>query len=72
MLSNLVVACIRFRYAIVGLLIAVLGVGAWAFKTLPIDALPDVSNVQVDIITEAAGLSPVEVERTVTFPLKTR
>ncbi|HKO50099.1 MAG TPA: CusA/CzcA family heavy metal efflux RND transporter [Polyangiaceae bacterium] len=70
MLSNLVVACIRFRFVVVGLLVVVLGVGAWALKTLPIDALPDVSNVQVDIITEAAGLSPVEVERTVTFPIE--
>jgi len=69
-LPNLVVACIRFRYIVLGLLFVVLGVGAWALKTLPIDALPDVSNVQVDIITEAAGLSPVEVERTVTFPIE--
>jgi len=69
-LSNLVVACIRFRYVVVGVLLAVLGVGGWALKTLPIDALPDVSSVQVDVITEAAGLSPVEVERTVTFPIE--
>ena len=70
MLSAVVLACIRARYLVVGLLVVVLGAGAWALKTLPIDALPDVSSVQVDIITEAAGLSPVEVERTVTFPIE--
>jgi cobalt-zinc-cadmium resistance protein CzcA len=70
MLPAVVLACIRARYFVVGLLVVVLGAGAWALKTLPIDALPDVSSVQVDIITEAAGLSPVEVERTVTFPIE--
>src|SRR6187402_1035075 len=70
MLSRLVLTCIRFRYFVLGLLAVLLGLGAWALKTLPVDALPDVSNVQVDIITEAGGLSPIEVERTVTFPIE--
>jgi heavy metal efflux system protein len=69
-LAAVVLACIRARYLVAGLLLVVLGAGAWALRTLPIDALPDVSSVQVDIITEAAGLSPVEVERTVTFPIE--
>lgn len=70
MLVHLVLACVRVRNLIVALLAVVLGMGVWALKTLPIDALPDVSNVQVDVITEAAGLSPAEVERTVTFPIE--
>ena len=70
MLSKLVLACIRFRLFVLGVLVLLLGLGVWALKTLPIDALPDVSNVQVDVITEAGGLSPIEVERTVTFPIE--
>ena len=40
-------------------------------RTLPIDAVPDVSTVQVSVLTDAPGLSPVEVERSLTFPLET-
>ena len=55
MLSKLVLACIRFRLFVLAVLVLLLGLGVWALKTLPIDALPDVSNVQVDVITEASG-----------------
>jgi cobalt-zinc-cadmium resistance protein CzcA len=44
--------------------------GVFAFQTLPIDAFPDVTNVQVQILTEAPGFSPVEVERFITFPIE--
>jgi heavy metal efflux system protein len=44
--------------------------GVYAFQTLPIDAFPDVTNVQVQILTEAQGFSPVEVERFITFPIE--
>ena len=45
-------------------------VGAAAYNRLPVDAFPDVSNVQVMILTEVPGLSPVDVERQVTFPVE--
>jgi cobalt-zinc-cadmium resistance protein CzcA len=70
LLSNLALACIRARKLVVVLLVLLLGAGAYAFKRLPIDALPDVSSVQIDIITQAAGLSPTEVERGVTIPIE--
>jgi len=70
MLSRIVLACIRARYLVAGLLVVLLGVGVWAVKTLPIDALPDVSTIQVNIITQASGLSAREVERAVTFPIE--
>ena len=38
----------------------------------PIDAVPDVTNVQVQILTSAPALGPVEVERFITFPVETR
>ena len=44
--------------------------GVVAFQSLPIDAYPDVTNIQVQVLTEAPGLSPVEVERFITYPLE--
>ncbi len=44
--------------------------GLVAFRELPIDAFPDVTNIQVQILTEGPGLSPIEVERFVTIPLE--
>ncbi|HYP88516.1 MAG TPA: efflux RND transporter permease subunit, partial [Polyangiaceae bacterium] len=70
MLQSLVSASIRARGAVLAALVLLLLVGVWAAKTLPIDALPDVSPVQVSVLTGATGLSPVEVERTVTTPIE--
>lgn len=47
-----------------------IGVGVWSAMRLPIDAVPDVTNVQVQINTNAAALSPLEVERQITLPLE--
>jgi cobalt-zinc-cadmium resistance protein CzcA len=54
-------------FALTGLLVAV---GAWSALRLPIDAVPDVTNVQVQINTNAPALSPLEVERQITFPVE--
>lgn len=70
MLAALVSASIRARGAVIAALCLLLLVGVWAARTLPIDALPDVSPVQVSVLTSATGLSPVEVERTVTTPIE--
>src|SRR3974377_799254 len=45
--------------------------GAWNFTQLPIDAVPDITNVQVEINTSAPGYSPLEVEQRITFPMET-
>ncbi|MCW8899685.1 MAG: efflux RND transporter permease subunit, partial [Gammaproteobacteria bacterium] len=45
-------------------------VGLWSFKTLPIDAFPEISAPQVQIIVKAPGLSPTEVESRITVPLE--
>ncbi len=47
------------------------GVGLWSASQLPIDAVPDITNVQVQINTEVPALAPEETERLVTFPLET-
>lgn len=51
--------------------IAVALLGVYNFQRLPIDAVPDITNVQVQINTEAPGYSPLEVEQRITFPIET-
>src|SRR5512135_703006 len=46
------------------------GMGIYSFKTLSIDAFPDVTNVQVQIISTAPGMSPLETEKLVTTPIE--
>ena len=70
MLAALVAASIRLRKVMLAILATVLALGAWAAATLPVDALPDVSTIQVSVLTTAPGLSPVEVERTITIPIE--
>ena len=41
--------------------------GVWAYKTLPIDAFPDISTPQVQVIVKAPGMAPIEVEQRITF-----
>ncbi|APR78255.1 Cobalt-zinc-cadmium resistance protein CzcA [Minicystis rosea] len=70
MLSKIVLASIRYRAAVLALLVVFLGAGGYAARTLPIDALPDVSTIQVSVLTTASGLTPTEIERTVTTPVE--
>ncbi len=70
MLENLVRASVRARGAVLAAFGLLLVVGVWAARTLPIDALPDVSTSQVSVLTQASGMSPVEMERTVTMPIE--
>ncbi|PTY04210.1 CusA/CzcA family heavy metal efflux RND transporter [Opitutaceae bacterium EW11] len=51
--------------------IVLLSAGVWAALRLPVDAVPDITNVQVQINTEVKGLAPEEIERLVTFPIET-
>jgi heavy metal efflux system protein len=70
MLSSLVRFSIQNRLTVSGGLLALLICGAFAAARLPIDALPDVSTIQVTVMSEAPGLSPTEVERMVTAPIE--
>lgn len=58
----------RLVVLLVAALLVVAGVGA--FQGLPIDAFPDVTNVQVTIISQASTLSPLEIEQLVTYPIE--
>jgi cobalt-zinc-cadmium resistance protein CzcA len=70
MLSRIVLASIRLRTVVLVLFALLLGGGVVAVRALPIDAMPDVSTIQVSVLTSASGLSAVEVERTVTVPME--
>jgi cobalt-zinc-cadmium resistance protein CzcA len=70
MLARIIEASVRMRALVLVLLALLFCAGFFAARKLPIDAVPDVSTVQVSVLTEAPGLSPVEVERTVSFPIE--
>jgi cobalt-zinc-cadmium resistance protein CzcA len=53
------------------LVFALAGLGVWSFQHLPIDAVPDITNVQVQINTEAPGYTPLETEQRVTYAIET-
>ena len=70
MLDTLVHAALKQRLIVVVVALALLAFGLQAARRLSVDAFPDVTNVQVQIATEAPGRSPEEVERFVTVPLE--
>ncbi len=70
MLEKIVLASVGYRKVVLAFLLLLLGVGGVALSRLPIDALPDVSTIQVSVLTNASGLTPLEVERTVTTPIE--
>jgi cobalt-zinc-cadmium resistance protein CzcA len=70
MLDGLVRAALKQRLIVIVIALALLAFGLQAARKLSVDAFPDVTNVQVQIATEAPGRSPEEVERFVTVPLE--
>jgi len=71
MIANLMALSVRARWAVVAFFLAVAGIGLWQLTKLPIDAVPDITNNQVQINTVERGLSPIEIEKRVTFPIET-
>ncbi|MDC0684463.1 efflux RND transporter permease subunit [Sorangium atrum] len=70
LLAKILAFSVRHRWLVVVLTLAVGALGVYNFNRLPIDAVPDITNVQVQINTSVKALSPVEVERRVTFPIE--
>ncbi|MEW6644242.1 MAG: CusA/CzcA family heavy metal efflux RND transporter [Pseudomonadota bacterium] len=62
---------IRQRWLVLLAALGIATLGAWNFTRLPIDAVPDITNVQVQINTRAPGYSPLETEQRITFPVET-
>jgi cobalt-zinc-cadmium resistance protein CzcA len=70
MIDRLIVFALRQRVFVLVLIAALVGFGAFSLSNLPIEAFPDVQDVQVQVITQMAGQAPEDVERTVTMPIE--
>jgi len=70
MLNHILDFVMRQRVAVLLATLVLLGVGGWAMLRLPIDAVPDITNPQVQINTAVPALAPEEVEKLVTFPIE--
>ena len=70
-LERIIRFAIAHRWLMLALTLALVAMGVWSFQRLPIDATPDITNVQVQINTEAPGFSPLEAEQRVTYPIET-
>ncbi len=71
MIDSIVRFSIERRYFMVSLVLLFIGIGIWSYQKLAIDAVPDITNIQVQINTEAPGYSPLETEQRITFPVET-
>src|SRR5262247_1611376 len=67
MLERIIRSSIAHRWVVLLLVLGVSALGVWSYQRLPIDAVPDITNVQVQINTEAPGYSPLEVEQRITY-----
>lgn len=70
MIEKVIAFSLKQRALILIVLALVVGLGAYSFLTLPIDAFPDVTNIQVEVVATAPGLSPLEIEKFVTYPVE--
>ncbi|MGE8208614.1 MAG: efflux RND transporter permease subunit [Stenotrophomonas rhizophila] len=70
-LERIIGASIAHRWLMMSLTLVLVAVGIWSFTKLPIDATPDITNVQVQINTAAPGYSPLETEQRITYPVET-
>ncbi len=71
MIASLMALSVRARWAVIFIIAIISAVGVWQLSRLPIDAVPDITNKQVQINTVDPGLSPIEIEKRVTFPVET-
>ncbi len=71
MIERILGFSLHHRYLIALLTLAIAAFGVYSLKNLPIDAVPDITNNQVQINTVASAFSPMEVEKQVTFPVET-
>ena len=71
MIERIIHFSLRQRFLVLLFSVILIGLGIWSAKNLSIDAVPDVTNVQVQINTSVPALAPVEVEKLVTYPIET-
>ncbi|MBE2203974.1 MAG: efflux RND transporter permease subunit [Chthoniobacterales bacterium] len=70
MIEKIIEFSMRQRVFVLLGAVALLAAGLWSATRLPIDAVPDITNIQVQINTEVKGLAPEEIEKLVTYPLE--
>ena len=71
MMDRLLTFSLRYRFFTLVAILVVVATGLWSFTHLTIDAVPDLTPVQVQVLTKAPALGPVEVEQFITFPIET-
>ncbi|MDI4635246.1 CusA/CzcA family heavy metal efflux RND transporter [Pelomonas sp. V22] len=71
MFERLIRFCIEQRWLVMLAVLGIAGLGLFSYTKLPVDAVADISNVQVVVNTQAAGYSPLETEQRITFPIET-
>ncbi|KIZ45279.1 MULTISPECIES: CusA/CzcA family heavy metal efflux RND transporter [Rhodopseudomonas] len=71
MIDAVVSFSVRHRWLVMIGVVLMAALGVWNSTRLPIDAVPDITNVQVQINTNAPGYTPLEVEQRITFPIET-
>jgi cobalt-zinc-cadmium resistance protein CzcA len=70
MIDKVIEASLRRRALVLVGVAILIAFGVWSFLRLPIDAFPDVTNIQVEVLSNAPGLAPFEVEKSVTTPIE--
>ena len=70
MVKHIIEWSLENRFIVMLLAIVLMGVGLMSAATLPLDAVPDLTNVQVQVLTTSPALGPVEVEQFITFPVE--
>src|SRR3954466_15458033 len=71
MLERLLSFAVQRRWMVVLFTLLIAAYGVFSLRRLPIDAVPDITNNQIQINTVAGALSPLEIEKQVTFPVET-
>ena len=70
MVNHIIEWSLNNRFIVMLLALVILGLGVFSATTIPLDAVPDLTNVQVQILTNSPALGPVEVEQFITFPVE--
>jgi cobalt-zinc-cadmium resistance protein CzcA len=70
MLEKIIACTLKQKGMVVFLALIIVAAGLYSYFRLPIDAFPDVTNIQVEVVSHADGLSAIEIERSVTYPIE--
>ncbi len=71
MLEKIIAYTLQQKALVIVVSLMIVAIGLYSYVTLPIDAFPDVTNIQVEVVSRADGLSALEIERNVTYPIET-